>query len=243
MQRVRYHRGRLSAAYAARLESLPGWAWSAAEARWEQNFTALAAYAAIHGHTDPPPTLLSDSGDAVAEWVRRMRKVARAGRLESARAARLEALPGWSTAPRRGEKRGWDPNFDELLAYVAEHGHASPPQSYRTPAGTALGVWVSNQRKEYRNGSMARNEPHRIARLESLPGWRWNTFDALWENGFSEPQRYATEHGTATPVKGFVAASGHKLGQWAQDQRRNYRRGQLAEHRAQRLETLPGWRW
>lgn len=90
---------------------------------------------------------------------------------------------------------------------------------------------------------MARNEPHRIARLESLPGWRWNTFDALWENGFSELQRYATEHGTATPVKAYVAASGHKLGQWAQDQRRNYRRGQLAERRAQRLETLPGWRW
>lgn len=242
-QRHKHSQGRLDAARAARLETLPGWAWTASDVRWETNFAALAAYATHHGHIDPPPTLQSDNGSVVADWVRTVRRAARAGQLTPDRLARMEALPGWSIAPRRRDSGAWDQVFDELLTYVANHGHASPPQRYATPTGTALGIWVSNQRKARRDGSMARRHPDRAARLESLPGWQWNSFDALWENAFRELQAFYAETGAANPSKKYVADSGHRLGQWSQDQRRNYRRGQLDDHRARRLESLPGWKW
>ncbi|RFZ55774.1 Helicase associated domain protein [Mycobacterium marinum] len=91
---------------------------------------------------------------------------------------------------------------------------------------------------------MKRRHPGRTARLETLPGWCWNAFEALWENGFHELQHYyCTTHGSATPATKYVSESGHGLGQWTQDQRRKYRRGQLDERRIRRLEALPGWRW
>lgn len=242
-QRHKQSQGRLDAARAARLETLPGWAWTVSDVRWETNFAALAAYATHHGHIDPPPTLQSDNGSVVAHWVRTVRRAARAGQLTPDRLARMEALPGWSIAPRRRDNGAWDQVFDELLTYVSDHGHASPPQRYCTPTGTALGIWVSNQRKARRDGSMARRQPDRAARLESLPGWHWNSFDALWENAFRELQAFYAETGAANPSKKYVADSGHRLGQWSQDQRRNYRRGQLDDHRARRLESLPGWKW
>lgn len=241
-QRHARGQGRLSADRAARLARLPGWAWTHTDARWEQNFAALAAYAAQHGHTDPPLTYQSESGNAVLKWLSGVRRAARAGDLDSDRLARLEALPGWSATPRPTAP-AWDRTFDELLAYAAEHGHACPPQHYRTSAGTSLGLWVSNQRKAYRDGTMMRRHPGRITRLETLPGWHWNAFEALWENGFHELQHYCATHGSATPTKKYVSGSGHGLGQWAQDQRRKYRRGQLDQRRIHRLEALPGWRW
>nr|WP_083866403.1 DEAD/DEAH box helicase [Mycobacterium liflandii] len=242
-QRHAHSKGRLTAKRAARLATLPGWVWTRADARWEQNFAALAAYAAQHGHTDPPPTYQSESGNAVLKWLSGVRRAARAGDLDPGRLARLEALPGWSPTSRRTDPT-WDRTFDELLAYAAEHGHACPPQYHRTSAGTSLGSWVSNQRRAYRDGSMKRRHPGRTARLETLPGWCWNAFEALWENGFHELQHYyCTTHGSATPATKYVSESGHGLGQWTQDQRRKYRRGQLDERRIRRLEALPGWRW
>lgn len=59
-------RAKLSASNRARLESLPGWSWRAPRSSraaptrqrnsWEENFAALATYAAEHGHTSPPRT-------------------------------------------------------------------------------------------------------------------------------------------------------------------------------------------
>ena len=90
---------------------------------------------------------------------------------------------------------------------------------------------------------MARDFPDRIDRLESLPGWAWNTFDAQWDTGFRELQAYCAEHGAATPGTKLVTASGHGLGQWVSDQRKKHRGGQLSEDRCRRLESLPGWSW
>ncbi len=94
-------------------------------------------------------------------------------------------------------------------------------------------------------GGWLGTSPDRIGRLEALPGWAWNTFDAQWDRGgFRELQAYCAEHGAATPGKqvGYpVRAPAWPMGQ--RPTQKKHRAGQLSEERCRRLETLAGWRW
>ena len=55
---------------------------------------ALSAYAAMHGHAHPTQGQRFN-GYPVGEWVRAQRAAQKNHRLSAARAALLEALPGW----------------------------------------------------------------------------------------------------------------------------------------------------
>jgi hypothetical protein len=80
------------------------------------------------------------------------------------RKARLEGL-GWWVWDALDD--AWSTNFDELVAYHAEHSRI-PPQS--APGG--LGNWVCRQRS-----GRATMETERKAKLESLGWWAWNALD------------------------------------------------------------------
>ena len=240
-QRKRFKRGTLAPNHVERLEGLPGWAWTAADAQWELAYADLRRYLASDDNAYPHRDVPSTSGIDLAYWMKRQRAAASAGSLSVERRRRLEQLPGWSwkTVPRPP----WDDAYRELAAYAREHGTATPLQGTITTSGFALGHWVSAQRVAYNRGTMARKFPERIERLESLPGWVWSVADALWENGFAELAEVAEATGSAAPGKSVIGPSGLRLGLWVQDQRRKYRRGQLSPERAARLEQLPGWYW
>jgi hypothetical protein len=50
--------------------------------------------------------------------------------------------PQWTTT----ERKTWDERYQELLAFKEEHGHTLVSQK----SGSALGVWVKEQRTGYR---------------------------------------------------------------------------------------------
>lgn len=92
--RRRYRGGTLPTDQASVLENLPGWQWDPLEHRWQQGFDALVRYLAQHGDASPGRGEIID-GYRVGEWADVQRKAHKAGRLNSERADRLEALPGW----------------------------------------------------------------------------------------------------------------------------------------------------
>lgn len=78
------------------LEAVPGWSWDLRQAStWDDSFAALAAFAAEHGHADPPADYHSPDGINVSDWVRQMRRPSRRRKLHPRRRDQLEALPGW----------------------------------------------------------------------------------------------------------------------------------------------------
>ena len=89
---------------AAALEGVPGWAWDVGlEMLWQEKLNALRAYVDAHGR-------LPQYGDAagLGTWIsvqRRSKKAADAcstsNTMTPARAAALEAVPGWSWYGRR----------------------------------------------------------------------------------------------------------------------------------------------
>ena len=94
-QRHAYVKGQLSTERRARLESLPGWAWDANDARWYSHYYAMAAFAAREGHSQPKRRWI-ENGLKIGGWAGDQRRAHRKGQLSADRIARLGALPGWT---------------------------------------------------------------------------------------------------------------------------------------------------
>lgn len=105
VQRAQYRKGRLSKAQASRLEALPGWTWDPFAAQWEEGLARLVDFVSREGHARVPQAFEEDSF-TLGRWAVTQRAQYRKGTLSNERASRLEALPGWEWAPRRGGPRG-----------------------------------------------------------------------------------------------------------------------------------------
>jgi hypothetical protein len=165
VQRSAFRAGRLDAQRAARLEGLPGWAWSPHEAAWERSFAALVQYVVANGSASPPPAYVTADGLTLGRWVAMARF--RRERLDPVRVARLEGLPGWSWDPFADV---WRARFALLLEHVSRSGSCYVPQG-STPVGVFdLATWSARQRADFRAGRL---RPEFAVLLEGLPGWSW----------------------------------------------------------------------
>ena len=148
----------------------------AAEANWQETLAALRAYVGAHGALPPR---LHPSG--LGSWVqvqRRSKKAVDEGRkgksMTPQRAAALEAVPGWAWDVRpRGPT--WAARRAEREAHVRAHGRL-PPHGHPS----RLGKWAENQRTAKRAADAGRKgttkmTPQRVAALEAVPGWVWDT--------------------------------------------------------------------
>ena len=178
-----------------------------------------------------PRSFIAADGHGLGNWVATQR-VRRAG-MSSERAARLEALAGW-TWDVLAEK--WEEGFAHLKTYLERNGHARVVRGFKTSDGYPLGRWVNLQRT-----ARAAMDSERVARLEALDGWVWDVYADLWEEGFGHLKEYVERNGHARVPQRFRAADGYPLAEWVRTQRR-YRDDMSAE-RAARLEALAGWVW
>ena len=250
-QRKRHSYGRLVRDRADRLETLPGWAWNTLDARWEENFAALASYADEHGHSYPPRDYVAPIRANLNQWVVGQRRPGVRERLTEDRRKRLEDLPGWSWDHR--QKPTWEPSFAALSEYAREHGHAAPPFDYVSPAGIALGEWVAALRTPSRREKLG---PRQRSRLEALPGWTWERGDVPrrsprsstrqldeWSDFLDALRDYAVEHGHASPPKRHMTDDNVALGLWVTAQRKAFAEARLSPKHIALLEQLPGWAW
>ena len=164
-QQEAHRRGTLPPALVSSLESVPGWAWTGEDERWQQGLAVLKRYTDDHGSADVPDGTQVD-GLRLDLWVQRVREDHRARSLPREREAALVAVPGWrwATAPDR-----WMKGCAALEEFVRRTGHSRPPQNADVN-GFAVGMWVNNRRREYRSGKLADDQ---AAFLQNLPGWSW----------------------------------------------------------------------
>lgn len=233
-QRSRHKRGVLEPERASRLEELPGWAWEANEAAFDDGIHQLRQYLAVHGDLLVPASHIQD-GYPLGGWVNRQRTAYVNSTLNPKYIDRLESLPGWVWAVL-GEK--WEEGFRHLLDYVNEFGTTAirPKFRYRD---YSLGTWVHKQRDAKKNGRLS---DERINRLTDIPGWSWDPFENKWEVAFALLEKYVSEHGTSRLPNDYTV-DGVRLHQWEEVQRSTYKAGTLSEDRQRRLESLPGWSW
>lgn len=203
-------------------------------ATWEFWYGLLERYAEENGHALPPIAFTVD-GNRLGTWVAKQRSRNNTGRLPHERQQLLEELPGWTWNPREDM---WEEGLARLLEYVAVNGTSRVPKD-AVEEGFSVGTWVTGQRSAFKKGEML---PERIQRLESLPGWTWNTRDDRWPYWYEQLQKFVVEHGH-TRLAALEKYEGLRLGQWVAQQRYRRNKGTLDPDQIRLLETFPDWTW
>jgi superfamily II DNA or RNA helicase len=158
-QRKMYNKGKLSHKRIAKLETI-GFDWNPLDKAWDTRFDELCAYREKHGNNKVRK--LSEHHN-LAIWMQHQRIYYREGRLPVNRIARLESIDfNWDPL-----NNTWNTRFAELRRYYDVHNDCNVPHRYSK--NLALGLWVQNQRKYYKNGKLS---PDRINRLNEI-GFLW----------------------------------------------------------------------
>jgi superfamily II DNA or RNA helicase len=206
----------------------------ATTASWEYLFGALEAFVAREGRARVPRDHVEHDVQ-LGVWVGNQRAVYTKGLLPTAKAERLEALPGWSWNARTDR---WEDAFLLLERFVAREGNARVPVGH-VEDGSRLGAWVNQQRTLHKDGRLS---SPRVARLEAIPGWSWDPRRDRWGDTFRLLEAFVEREGHSQVPDGYVEGDAD-LGSWVVIQRGHYRRGTLSQPRVARLEALHGWSW
>lgn len=233
-QRGKRTKGKLPDERRLLLEASPGWEWDPKNAKWDNVFAFVEAYAKKHGNCRVPPGPEIE-GTSVRNWVITQRRFRLKGMLSEGRRRRLARLPGWSWDLATD---AWENAYSLLQDFVREHGHPRMPQSHEV-GGFRLGVWITIQRGKNARGKLSQD---RKSRLEGISGWSWDPADEAWEGMYSLLDRYAKEHGDALVPDDYRVGE-VRLGNWVSAQRMRRLRGTLSEERQHKLEKLPAWSW
>ena len=121
---------------------------------------------------------------------------------------------------------------------MKRNGHGRVPQQWRED-DYRLGEWVINQRAQFQRGTL---DPERRAQLEAVPGWTWDTREALWEEGFAKLESFVKRDGHAR-VPAQWREDDYQLGAWVNTQRTRFVQRTLEPERRAQLEAVPGWTW
>ena len=228
-QRNRHTRGTLDPERRARLEALAGWTWDPHGDSWERHYDALLAFVAREGHARVPTDHVE--GDLpLASWVIRHRQERKIDKVPGERAARLEALPGWTWDVLAAR---WDQHFAALERFASREGHARVPNGH-VQDGLKLGRWVIAQRQGHRNGDLA---AEREARLEAVAGWAWDMRDVAWDTGLAALATFQARTGHCQVPRGWLEDD-YRLSQWLGVQRAAVASGRLRADRHERLVAL-----
>jgi superfamily II DNA or RNA helicase len=158
----------------------------------------------------------------------------------------------------------WRRGIEAATRWLRETGESQlrVPYTYETPkdwgagiGGHPLGVWVADQRRYYREGTL---EASRVTELEKL-GMVWSVHASAWEAGLAVARDYAHVHGHCLPGA-TVVWDGYPLGVFLKNARASAKKtrenalrrangetaistaGELSESRMEALAEIdPGW--
>jgi len=201
-----------------------GFVWDPLAEQWEQGIRELLTYKEEHGDCLVSGKYITASGHKLGVWVSTQRRMKE--QLTPERIQRLDAL-GFVWDPLAEQ---WEQGIRELLTYKEEHGDCLVSGKYITASGHKLGNWVSARRSK-----KDKLTPEQVQRLDAL-GFVWDAIKEQWKQGIRELRAYKEEHGDSLVKRGYITASGYKLGNWLKVQRSE--KDQLTREQVQHLDAL-----
>lgn len=214
-------------------DAVPGWLDPAA-ARWTRTARRLAGWVAAHDRL-PAKHAADPLERRLGEWLAGQRRLAAAGSLPPARAARLDrSVPSWRERP----DAAWRMRLDELLAFTAAAGRAPARTADAGDEERRAAAWLAEQRTAARAGRLS--DARRALLDASVVGW----FDdeREWRQQADRLARRLAL-GAGSPASRAEDPEERSLARWLQRQRGLVAAGELDESRERWLDRqLPGWR-
>ena len=109
-----------------------------------------------HGHTNVPSNFTFKLSPPLGDWVKRVRRVKRDGKLSEDREKLLLDIGFEFDKTKGGDRKVsfsgvWNKSYLELCDYQKEHGNIEVPDNYkRTPESSCLlDMWVKRQRTAF----------------------------------------------------------------------------------------------
>ncbi len=198
------------------------------DSTWERFYRLLCDYAETTGGGFLPFNK-TWQGANLGQWAHRQTTVYKAGLLPAARAARLEAVPGWVWDRAEGH---WQENLRRLreLAESRPGGLAQAPQGPSIYAGCKdsqrlpLGYRAAGFRQLHRDGMLPGEQ---AAALEQLPSWDWSGGLPADDVAMVQALRLFCEFEHHADVPEAHVENGLPLGRWVVAVRRRKLTGRL----------------
>ena len=226
-QRKLFNQKKLSPERIERLEKV-GMIWNPRLSRWDKNYNELALFKNQHGHFNilkiyPEKTNLD-------HWMKTQRTVYKKDKLSKERIQKLEAID-FMWDPTETE---WEALYTALCDFQKHSGHCKVPARY--PLNKKLATWVSLLRVAFHDGKLSEEK---ITRLQAI-NFDWDPFESAWEENFIKLCKFKELNGNFNiPSTNLLTKP---LANWASDQRKRYKIGDLSEEKIMRLEML-GFIW
>lgn len=138
-----------------------------------------------------------------------------------------------ATTPKK-PRRSWDDNYQLLVAFHKQNGHANVAVRY--PPDITLGRWVGKQRTNQHRLSTEQRSKLMALGFAFDCGSRLS-LERLWDTRFQELVEFQSIHGHC-----LVPLAKVELGEWVHNQRQRYRKKTLRPDRVQKLESI-GFVW
>lgn len=184
--------GNLSKEQKLRLDAI-GMEWENGSSRsWNRGIEALKQYKETFGNVDVNAKYVTEEGFQLGKWISNIRSKWKRGEYEiydyagnrvakdpsvKAKLLTIEQMEQLNALEMIWDKYSdqWNKNYIEAEIYWKTHGNLEVPHRYVTEQGTALGVWIDNQR------NIAAGKKIGAAPMSELQRFKLNQIGMIWE--------------------------------------------------------------
>lgn len=171
-------------------------------------------------------------------WIKKQRRYYKDGNLSKEKIKKLESVGiVWNPYVN-----AWETGFIHAKKYYEINGNLNIPASYIDDSGYTLGIWITNQRYNYRHPSRNKKiTESQKKRLDGI-GMVWDPVVKQWEKLYKSAEIYFNEHGNLNVPAKYKTADGYSLKEWLRTQRNNRVKGTLSNDKIERLDKI-GMDW
>ena len=213
---------------------------------WMDKYELAKAYYEYHGDLEVPADFKTingydydENGVALGRWISNQRQAYKNQGINKITEDKIELLKqiGMRFETKNREEE-WNKKYELAKAYYEHYGDLEVPVRFKTKNGyeydedgVALGMWISNQRRAYKNQGINKITEEEIELLKQI-GMRFKTNknEEEWNKKYELAKAYYEYHGDLeVPVK-FKTTNGYErdengiaLGVWISNQRQAYK--------------------
>jgi len=195
---------------------------------WDDSYAELVKFRNSTGHCRVPHNYEQDQ--ALANWVKRQRKVFKEGKLTPDQFSKLQGIEFVFSFGR--STRTWEENYAELVKFRNSTGHCRVPRKYEQDQ--TLANWVECQRGAFKKDKLTHNQ---ISKLQGI-GFVFDSGQSTrtWEENYTELVKFKDSTGHCRVPR--IYKQDKALGYWVNSQRESNTKGKLTPDQFSKLQGI-----